>query len=102
MKGKDKCEFLREVRKRIAKENDIEYNPKPCTHKGDCSGTCPLCDEEASRLMDELRKKETAGLPIRANGTSTSSERFYELIYGVDLDDDMELYWNNDIMGYIS
>lgn len=65
MKGKDKCELLKSIRKRLAEMNDIEYAPTPCDHEGECRGTCPRCDKEAEWLMEELRKKEEAGLPIQ-------------------------------------
>lgn len=65
MYGKHKCEILKSIRKTIADLNGIEYDPEPCNHEGDCMGTCPRCDQETSWLMDQLRKKEAAGSPIR-------------------------------------
>lgn len=64
MKGRDKCEYLRIIRKRIADLNNITYNPIPCDHRGNCQGTCPLCDQEAVWLMTELKKREKQGLPV--------------------------------------
>ena len=45
-KGKKKCELLKSLRKQIAKEYNLAYNPVECTHEGDCPGTCPQCDVE--------------------------------------------------------
>ena len=57
MTGKEKCEFLKEIRKTMAKENGITYVPRECHHEGECSGTCPLCEKEAAELLAELKKK---------------------------------------------
>jgi len=48
MKGKEKCEFLKGVRKRMAEANSIPYEPRECTYEGDCTGTCPFCEKEAA------------------------------------------------------
>ena len=36
MKGKEKCKALKELRQKIAEENDIEFAVSECTHQGDC------------------------------------------------------------------
>lgn len=54
--GKEKCERLREIRMKFAKDNNIPYEFKECTHEGPCAGTCPLCDKEATDLA-ELAKE---------------------------------------------
>ena len=41
--GKNICNQLKEVRKRIAEENDIPLETEECTYKGKCRGTCPRC-----------------------------------------------------------
>lgn len=61
MTGKEKCEFLKEIRRRMAAENGIPYKPRECHHEGDCLGTCPLCDKEAADLLEELKRKELSG-----------------------------------------
>ena len=66
MDGKEKCEFLRTFRKKIAEDNGIVLEQKDCTHEGDCLGTCPMCDAEAAFLLDELKKKEV--IHIKADG----------------------------------
>ena len=46
MNGKSKCKILKEIRKRIAEENDIAYVTSECQYQGECSGTCPKCEAE--------------------------------------------------------
>ena len=70
MNGKDKCELLRAIRQSVADLNGIRYSPKECDHEECSIGTCPLCEEEASWLMDELLKKEASGSPIRIDSES--------------------------------
>ena len=41
--GKNICNQLKEVRKRIAEENDIPLEIEECSYKGECRGTCPRC-----------------------------------------------------------
>lgn len=56
MTGKEKCKFLREIRQRIASENDIPFVTQACTFQGDCKGTCPKCEAELHFLENELAK----------------------------------------------
>lgn len=65
MKGKDKCEFLKGIRKRMAELNGIPYEPRECTYEGDCTGTCPFCEKEAAELLAKLRKKVAEGAEIQ-------------------------------------
>lgn len=58
MNGKDKCRLLKEIREEIARENNIEFESEECTFEGDCSGTCPKCEEELRYLEREIDKKE--------------------------------------------
>ena len=60
-KGKQTCKILKEIRKQIAAENDIEFVTSECTHKGDCAGTCPKCDAEVRYLERELEKRQRMG-----------------------------------------
>lgn len=64
MTGKDKCEFLREIRKNMAKANGIPYEPRECDFEGDCSGTCPFCEKEAEKLLILLKEKMEQGTEI--------------------------------------
>jgi hypothetical protein len=65
MKGKDKCEFLKGIRKRMAEANGIPYEPRECTYEGECTGTCPFCEKEAAELMVALKKKVAEGAEIK-------------------------------------
>ena len=60
-KGKQTCKILKEIRKQIAEENDIELVISECTYKGDCQGTCPKCEEEVRYLERELEKRQRMG-----------------------------------------
>ena len=61
MLGKQKCRILKEIRQRIADENDIPYVTRECTHQGHCSGTCPRCESEVRYLEDQLQKRASLG-----------------------------------------
>ena len=67
MTGKEKCEFLKEIRKNMAKENGIPYEPRECHHEGDCLGTCPLCEVESQYILEELKKMESEGEKIQVD-----------------------------------
>ena len=60
-RGKQTCKILKEIRKQIAAENDIELITSECTHKGDCAGTCPKCEDEVRYLERELEKRQRMG-----------------------------------------
>ena len=60
-RGKQTCKILKEIRKQIAAENDIELITSECTHKGDCAGTCPKCEAEVRYLELELEKRQRLG-----------------------------------------
>lgn len=65
MTGKDRCNYLKAIRMKIASMNGIAYTPRECTHEGDCLGHCPACDEEAEGLLTKLLEKEEDGTPIK-------------------------------------
>ena len=60
-KGKQTCKILKEIRKQIAAENDIQLVIEECTYKGDCLGTCPKCEAEVRYLERELEKRQRMG-----------------------------------------
>ena len=66
--GKKKCKILKQIRQEIAKANDIEFVTSQCTHKGDCLGTCPKCEEEVRYLEQELSRKKKSGARIAVAG----------------------------------
>lgn len=61
MRGKEKCKALKEIRKKIAESNDIEYAVTECSHQGDCKGTCPKCEAELRYLERELERRVKLG-----------------------------------------
>jgi hypothetical protein len=71
MTGKEKCEFLKEIRCKMAVANGIPYKPRECHHEGDCLGTCPLCEVESQYILEELKKKESEGKEIQADSYAT-------------------------------
>ena len=60
-RGKNTCKILKEIRKQIAAENDIDLVISECTYKGDCKGTCPKCEAEVRYLERELEKRQRLG-----------------------------------------
>ena len=84
-KGKSTCKILKEIRKKIAEENDIALVVEECQYQGDCAGTCPRCEAELRYLEEELRKRQqlgkavvlaglSAGLAISSVGCATVSQ----------------------------
>ena len=61
MKGKHICQRLKEIRIGIAQANEIDYTPAECTHKGDCAGTCPACENEMRYIERQLLRRQTIG-----------------------------------------
>ena len=72
MNGKAKCKILKDIRKRIAEENDIEFITSECTHRGNCKGTCPKCEAELRYLEAELNKRRNAGKAIAVAGIAAA------------------------------
>ena len=60
-RGKDICNELKKVRRKIAEENGIALEIPECTHQGPCPGTCPRCEQEVRILERELAKRITMG-----------------------------------------
>lgn len=60
-RGKNICNELKKVRRRIADENDIPLEIKECTYQGPCRGTCPRCEAEVRYLERELEKRIRLG-----------------------------------------
>lgn len=72
MNGKSKCKILKDIRKRIAEENDIEFVTSECKYQGDCSGTCPKCEAEVRYLEEELRRRQRAGKAVAVAGVAAA------------------------------
>ena len=60
--------MLKEIRRQIARANDIEFVTAECKHKGDCSGTCPKCESEVAYLEEQLARRRRLGLTTRVAG----------------------------------
>ena len=77
-RGKNICNQLKEVRKRIAEENEIPLEIEECTYKGECSGTCPRCEAEVryleNALADRLRLGKVATVAGLALGLATTAQ----------------------------
>jgi len=69
-RGKQTCKILKEIRKQIAEENDIELVVSECTYQGDCKGTCPKCETEVRYLERELEKRQRMGKAAVVAGLS--------------------------------
>lgn len=92
-KGKQTCKILKEIRKQIAEENDIELITSECTHKGDCAGTCPKCEAEVRYLERELEKRQRmgkaavfAGMTIGTLFAATGCGPFVQPLAGMPMD----------------
>lgn len=68
--GKKICDTLKAIRSEIASANEIDYTPTPCTHKGDCAGTCPACESETRWLERQLRVRHALGKAVTIAGVS--------------------------------
>ena len=72
-RGKRTCEILKDVRRKIAQENDIPLVERECTHEGDCRGTCPYCELEVRYLERELSKRRALGKAVTVAGIAVSA-----------------------------
>ena len=72
MNGKSKCKILKDIRRQIAQDNDIEFVTSECKYQGDCSGTCPKCEAEVRYLEQELAKRQAAGKAIAVAGIAAA------------------------------
>ena len=72
MNGKRKCKMLKEIRKQIARDNDITYVTTECKHQGNCKGTCPKCESEVRYLEAELEKRRKAGKTVAVAGIAAA------------------------------
>ena len=61
MLGKEKCRILKQIRQRIADENDIPYVTRECGFHGECKGTCPRCESELRYLEKQLALRASLG-----------------------------------------
>lgn len=71
-KGRATCEYLKEIRRRVAAENGIELEIPHCDFEGECEGTCPQCEGEVRYLESELAKQGKVGKIIAVAGLAAS------------------------------
>ena len=71
-RGKDICKALKEVRQQIADANNIRYQPCECHHEGDCSGTCPACEQEIRYIENQLKERSHKGINTKVIGIAAS------------------------------
>jgi hypothetical protein len=72
MNGKSKCKILKDIRRKIAQDNDIAYVTSECKFQGDCSGTCPKCEAELRYLEEELAKRKRLGKTVAVAGIAAA------------------------------
>lgn len=72
MNGKNKCKILKDIRRKIAEDNDIAYVTSECKYQGDCSGTCPRCEAELRYLEEELAKRKNLGKTVAVAGIAAA------------------------------
>lgn len=72
MDGKQCCKTLKAVRKKVADENGIPYEPIECTHEGYCRGTCPACEAEVRYIEQQLDLRRLAGKTVKIVGLASS------------------------------
>ena len=86
--GKEKCERLKVIRKQIAEQYGLEYVPTECTHKGECTGTCPKCDAELRDLQEQLNRKRikdidlNVEIPIQGSEDDTTENADIHILQG--------------------
>ena len=71
MNGKDKCRILKEIRQKIADENEIEYVTRDCKFQGECRGTCPRCEAEVRYLEEQLERRKKLGKRVAIAALAT-------------------------------
>lgn len=103
-KGKDICNFLRQIRQQLADENGIVYHPKECHHEGDCKGTCPKCESEVRYLEQQLSLREKANKALKivglAAGVATISTELASCTEGDIEDPNVIEFYYGDMQGY--
>ena len=68
MNGRQKCEMINQIRKKVADNNGIDFVIYDCTFEGECTGRCAKSDSELNYLEKELEKRQNEGLKLNLNG----------------------------------
>lgn len=72
MNGKNICKILKDIRRKIAEDNDIAYVTSECKYQGECSGTCPKCEAELHYLEEELTVRKSLGKTVALAGIAAA------------------------------
>lgn len=72
MTGKQTCDILKQIRRDIAKKNDINISIRDCPHGEDvrCPGICPRCEAETRALEKALNDRKKSGKKLLIAGIS--------------------------------
>lgn len=54
---KEKCRFLKDIRKKICSDRNIDIFFEECKYERVCSGTCPKCESELDKINEEYGRK---------------------------------------------
>lgn len=54
LNGKEKCNYLKSIRKKYCKDNNILIDIPECNFSGECCGTCLECEKEL-RIINDFR-----------------------------------------------
>lgn len=55
IEGKEKCNYLKVIRKKYCSKHDIPLEIPKCDYLGECCGTCPQCESEL-KIINDFRK----------------------------------------------
>ncbi len=70
MNGKDKCSYLKAIRREIAAANGIDLEIPECTFEGECSGTCPRCEGEVRQLEKAIAQRRKLSQKVAILGVA--------------------------------
>ena len=82
--GREICDVLKAIRKRIADANGIPYEPDECHYTGVCPGTCPKCQAELAMLESVIDEKQINGETVNVSGIASDLVHNYYLSERVD------------------
>lgn len=64
--NKEKCKYLKKVRKSLADKLNVDLHQTECTYEGKCSGTCPKCQQEERILNKAILKRGALATAVAA------------------------------------
>lgn len=70
MNGKDKCSYLKAIRREITAANGIDLEIPECTFEGECSGTCPRCEGEVRQLERAISQRRKLSQKVAILGVA--------------------------------